>query len=383
LIRNSACAFAPLEDAYLVYNTATRQLHRLNPAAALILELCDGTRHTATICSEVAALLGPDGDKLCTEWIQSALAQHLVLPPSDAATRRSSASFALLAQDLRRDGQVLAAFVCQEHAAALKPERADYWYALGELAHILGRRERARAAYEEYISRQPDDAEVAQILIALRDEPPPSRASDQCIEQLYARFADVYEDNMHGDLQYQAPERLKEALEKNVPVLQDLNVLELGCGTGLAGQHLRRYSRQLVGLDLSPEMIARARLTGLYDALELSEITAWLNVPRATRFDLIVACDTLIYFGDLRQVIVPASRLLIPGGFCAFTVERGENFPFRLTDSGRYSHTAEYVREVAPEAGLSVISLTEGFLRNEYGEPVTGLIALLQKGTQA
>ena len=379
LIPNPACAFAPSDEGYLAYNTDTRQLHRLNPTAALILELCDGRRDTATICGEVSVVLGVDANKLCSDWIESALSQHLVLQRGDATTPPGSELFASFAQNLRREGHVLAAFVCQEYATALAPEREDHWYALGELAHILGRRERARTAYEEYISRQPDDAEVTQILIALRDEPPPSRASDKCIEQIYARFADSYEDNMCADLHYQAPERLKESLESHVAVLQDLDVLELGCGTGLAGRHLRQFARRLAGVDLSPEMIDKAKLTGLYDPLELSEITMWLNTPRTTRFDLIVACDALIYFGDLQQVIVPASRLLRPGGHYAFTLEFGDTFPFRLTDSGRYSHTREYVREVARDAGLTVVNLTEGFLRHEYGEPVTGLIVVLQK----
>jgi predicted TPR repeat methyltransferase len=158
----------------------------------------------------------------------------------------------------------------------------------------------------------------------------------------------------------------------------NLDVLELGCGTGLAGRYLRPRARMLAGIDLSTEMVEKAQSTGLYDALEVIEITSFLD--RETRsFDLIAACDTLIYFGDLRQVILPAALRLRNGGFIAFTVERGNTAPFCLTDSGRYSHTASHIAEIAADARLSVVSLSEGFLRNEYGIPVTGLIALLQK----
>ena len=158
-----------------------------------------------------------------------------------------------------------------------------------------------------------------------------------------------------------------------------MQVLELGCGTGLAAPLLRKRAKYLFGIDLSAEMATRAESTGLYDSIEVAEITEWLSRPGAGSFDLIAACDTLIYFGDLQQVVVPAARLLRPGGWLAFTVERGETIPFQLTDSGRYTHSETHIRDVARKAGLDVATLTEGLLRYEYGKPVVGLVTVLRK----
>jgi predicted TPR repeat methyltransferase len=227
------------------------------------------------------------------------------------------------------------------------------------------------------LSLTPGDAEIEQILVALRDETAPPRASDACIAQLYARFASFYDMNMCAELDYQAPLRIKEALA-SLTLPHAPAILELGCGTGLAGAVLRPRAGTLVGIDLSPEMIERARATGLYDELNVAEITTWL--ARDSRsFDLIVACDTLIYFGDLRQVFVPAVSRLRPGGWFVCTVEAGPNTDFVLTDSGRYAHSAAHVREAAADAVMSVVSISEGFLRNEYGEPVTGLVVVVCK----
>jgi len=378
VIRNPALALAPSEDGYLAYDTESRRLHRLNPAAALIVELCDGMRDIAGISAELSPLLPGVDPNACGKWIETALKDGILKTSGHATAAPSSESLAALAQELRQDGEVLAAFVCQDHATLLAPDDSNRWCVLGELAHIVGRRERAREAYERYMTFEPDDAEVGQILVALRDQAPPPRAPDECIEQLYSRFAGFYEKNMCGDLKYQAPLRLNEALDTQPTLAKNLDALELGCGTGLAAPHLRPRARKLHGLDLSPDMLEKARATGLYDELEVAEITAWLARCTAS-FDLIVACDTLIYFGDLRQVIVPAARLLRPNAFIAFTVERGSTAPYKLTDSGRYSHTESHIRDVARDAGLSVVRLTEGFLRNEYGEPVTGLISLLRR----
>jgi predicted TPR repeat methyltransferase len=60
-------------------------------------------------------------------------------------------------------------------------------------------------------------------------------------------------------------------------------------------------------------------------------------------------------------------------------MERGERFPFQLTDTGRYAHHPDHVREAAAAAGLTVAYLDEAFLRMEYGVPVTGLFAVLKK----
>jgi predicted TPR repeat methyltransferase len=89
-----------------------------------------------------------------------------------------------------------------------------------------------------------------------------------------------------------------------------------------------------------------------------------------------MSCDTLIYFGDLRQVLVPAARRLVPDGVFAFTVEQGTRYPLRLTDSGRFAHHRQHLVEAAADAGLEVVELTEHVLRYEYGTPVTGLVAV-------
>src|SRR5262249_45785841 len=137
--------------------------------------------------------------------------------------------------DLWEEGSMLSAYVCQQHAAELAPEDAEVWYTLGELAHIVGRRDEARAAYERYLEKRPDDAEVEHILISLRGAAAPARVSDRCIEQLYARFAAHYDETMTGDLEYRAPALLRKAVDAALGGRAHLNILDLGCGTGLSG----------------------------------------------------------------------------------------------------------------------------------------------------
>ena len=43
ILRNPRVALAPTDDGYLAFNTENFQLHRLNTAASVIVELANGT----------------------------------------------------------------------------------------------------------------------------------------------------------------------------------------------------------------------------------------------------------------------------------------------------------------------------------------------------
>ena len=383
LFRNPRILLVPGSDGYAAYHTDTGRIHRLNASAALILELFDGTRTMREVCADLQPILGPSGISAAKRWIDYAVSEGFlssVSHPSELLRPFSASAATKRAQRLRDEGQILAAYACQHHVSTLTPENPEVWKDLGELAHILGRREDARNAYEKCLSLHPDDAEIGHILLSLRDECPPPRAPDACVRQIYSRFADYYEENMCDELHYQAPSLLAVAVREAISTRDSLEVLDLGCGTGLIAEHLRPLARRLTGIDLSPEMVDRARQSEFYDLLEVAEITDWLSWDSKPAFDLIVACDTLIYFGDLSQVVVPAANCLGPGGILAFTVEKGShNEPFCLTDSGRYTHTIDHITSVAEDARLGLDRICTEVLRYEYSEPVEGLLVVLSR----
>lgn len=377
---NHRLAITTADDSYLVYDLDSCKLHRLNATAALILELCNGQRSIADISNILDPLL-QNNPISCIDWIKFATDEGLLVTHKSSASevkRPTPQDFRASSIELRADGEILAAFVCQEQATEMESDNAVNWLGLGELAHILGRRDRAREAYQQYLVIQPDNAETRHILDALLDKDPPSRAPDECIVQLYSRFAEFYEHNMCDELDYAAPELVREAIATVLPSPQFISILELGCGTGLAGKYLKPLANTLVGIDLSPDMAAICSATGLYDQIHVAEITAFLANADSVH-QLIVACDTFIYFGDLRQVIFPAVRCLNSGGLFIFTVEKTDFAPFKLTDSGRYAHSKEHIVSTAREAGLEVFGITESILRKEYGNPVLGFVAVLRK----
>ena len=62
-----------------------------------------------------------------------------------------------------------------------------------------------------------------------------------------------------GQLAYAAPQILRELADLVMPGRERLAILDLGCGTGLAGAAFKPLAARLDGIDLSPAMIAKAR----------------------------------------------------------------------------------------------------------------------------
>lgn len=90
--------------------------------------------------------------------------------------------------------------------------------------------------------------------------------------KLYADWATTYDADTTEGMGYVAPdvvaELAAEFLDKGTPVL------DLACGTGQLGVHLRRLGFSTIdGLDLSPEMLAVAEGLGIYRSLGEIDMT--------------------------------------------------------------------------------------------------------------
>jgi len=392
---NPAIGLAADESGYLAYDSEVDRLHELNATGALIIELCDGSRSVDEIRVLAAPFLpedetpAPNGQPgapssqadVVARFISEGLESGLLVPVNGVPLppqQLSPEELTNLIEHLREWGQTQSALRCAKKVTQLTPGDPVAWHTLGRVALAAGERRLAREGYENYFAAHPDDAAIGHVLIALRDEPPPLRASNECVLQNFSEFASNYDSKMREKLNYQAPERLQELILAEMGDAANLAILDIGCGTGLAGVGLKPRAAQLTGIDLSPEMIERSRERGIYDSLEVAEITSWLDHAQI-EFDLIVACDCLVYFGDLEPVARVAAMRLKPGGSFAFTVERGEKYPLCLADSGRFTHHPHHIREVAAKSGLLLARLEEGFLRTEAGAEVIGLLALLRK----
>jgi len=87
-------------------------------------------------------------------------------------------------------------------------------------------------------------------------------------------------------------------------------ILEVGCGTGHWLQAMVGRASRIAGVDLSAEMIARARSSGAMLARARAEALPWKDAS----FDRVVCINALHHFADRPQFFVEARRVLKPGG---------------------------------------------------------------------
>jgi len=287
-----------------------------------------------------------------------------------------------LAAALTAQGKHDEAVVAARRAIELRPDHAHAWRNLSHALHRGGNDAEATRVLEQWLALDPDNAVAAHMLAALGARSAPARAADAYVTEVFDDFAGSFDAVMRG-LEYRAPGLLAERLASDIPVAAaDLDVLDAGCGTGLCAPILRPFARRLIGVDLSPGMIARARARDAYDELVVGELTAFL-ASRKGSFDVIASADTLVYVGDLGPFFVAAADALRPGGLLVFTVEHAADAaePFRLDPTGRYSHTRDGIASGLADGGLTLAAMTEAVLREEQGRPVAGLVVSARNGS--
>jgi predicted TPR repeat methyltransferase len=213
----------------------------------------------------------------------------------------------------------------------------------------------------------------------------PDHPIEGYVRQLFDASAATFDRELVSKLGYDIPKQLVSAVLDVMGTPEGRwDVLDVGCGTGLVGAEIARYSRRLVGVDVAPNMIHRARDRGVYTDLQCVDIMAALSSEAVTnnRFHVVTAADVFIYVGKLEEVIPAIRRVLRPGGTFAFSAEAVESIPeatsfeCRLGIMGRYAHGADYLRHLAALHEFRIELLRPARIRCEHRRPVEGWLTV-------
>lgn len=114
----------------------------------------------------------------------------------------------------------------------------------------------------------------------------------------YRDFAGHYDASFADALGYVYPRAVAAALLATLSKdNQQGRILDIGCGTGLVGEHLRKARLDLIidGVDISPEMLRVAAQKNLYDQLIEADLTADLKADLATGYAAIISAGTFTH----------------------------------------------------------------------------------------
>lgn len=301
------------------------------------------------------------------------LRRGLELVPGDVMLRR------LLARDLSDQGNHPEALTLWDALIAEQPQDAQSLVGRVQTCIAAGTPEAAADSARALLAQAPDDAVYQYYAQITRGETPTEQPAD-LTRSMFDGMAEFYDLHMVRGLKYQLPKQVGDMILARHPD-KKINVLDLGCGTGLLGVCLGRLDGALVGVEPSTKMIEQAARHNVYDRFHTVNLHDALRETPGDLYQVIAALDVFIYAGDMTHAIPNAHRVLAPGGMFVFSCETAPEAgaDLVLQPSGRYAHKRSHIEALCKTAGFATVEVQDTALREENRQPVQGFVVTAYK----
>lgn len=256
-----------------------------------------------------------------------------------------------------------------ERALALDPRHTEAAYGLANVYRAEGDLESAAQAYRRVLRQDADHEEARYFLAAVTGKTPAS-IPHTLVRDLFDQYSPRYDKHLVDGLNYQVPHHLRKAAAAVYTACTPWRIIDLGCGTGLAASCFRDLAGQLVGVDLSREMLQKAKQRGIYDELKNEDLVAALQ-RRGEPYNLAIAADVLPYLGEIQPLFSACRSALRRGGHFAFSAEINESEqPYTLLRCGRFAHGRGYLDRLAKRERFLVKYYDQIVGRREKGRAI-------------
>ncbi len=296
------------------------------------------------------------------ERLSEALEEYRAAVILNPRSAEISNNIGIILKDLGEFEDALGLFF---NAYNLDADRIDFSVNIMETLILFYRKNKDDALLiaENWLKHSPQNVFAQRVNAAFKGE----KLEDNKVfsEKLFDNFADNYELVLKK-IAYGVPRRIKD-LAGNVKGA----VVDLGCGSGLVGEVLKNGENQIIGVDISQNMLNKAAEKGIYSELIKSDILDFCQqrLPQL-QTSLIVAADVFGYIGNLAPVISA-----LKGKNICFSIEvSAETDDYKLNDAGRYLHNPAYIENLLQTNGFTQINKYDLVLRQENGADVKGLL---------
>ncbi|MBS0290384.1 MAG: tetratricopeptide repeat protein [Proteobacteria bacterium] len=276
---------------------------------------------------------------------------------------------------------------CYEQVLRLNPQHAHSHHNLATIYLHQQQKDKALIHYQKALALEPSNKTAEHMIAALNNKTQAQGAPTEYIRALFDQYAYSYDNQVKTQLQYKVPQLLREAISPFVQNTSPLKMLDLGCGTGLCSPWFADITSKMIGVDISPNMIAVAHNLGAYHKLYTIDIFSFLESCKE-EFNLIVAADVFVYFGELEQVFQQSYRILSSGGLFCFSIENltfeeiqsdKNHALFQLRSTGRYAHHPDYIHQLCRSIGFKINVEKKQTLRLQEEASIFGNLYVLQK----
>jgi predicted TPR repeat methyltransferase len=287
---------------------------------------------------------------------------------------------------LAKQGRIVEALDQAEIVSRSSEDPAFPHSAMGDLLARCGASEAALVCYRTHLGRHPNDEEgIGLRLAALGGGPMPERASDGHLDRLYSARASNWDQKAKEATGYFGAALVAAMLARFSNETAKLDIIDIGCGTGLVGSLVAHKAKSLIGVDASLPMLERARATGLYQHLQHGDLVAFMK-EQTERCDAVTCAATLIHFGDLRLAFEAVASSLRDRGLFVLTLFPNENeddVAVNASDGwiqgGLFKHGRNYVKRLAETSGFTVEAIETGIHEYYEQKPVMALVIALRR----
>ena len=145
-----------------------------------------------------------------------------------------------------------------------------------------------------------------------------SSKDNEELAERYDQWAKEYDQELEEDYGWQIPRLMADTLTHYTP--QSGRILDAGAGTGLVGQFLGALGYgNLVAMDLSKEMLNKAREKGVYQEFHQMDMAKTLNFPDDS-FEAIVCAGVLTFSHAPAKSLYEMVRVTKPGGHILYSL---------------------------------------------------------------
>ena len=282
---------------------------------------------------------------------------------------------------LQKQGRLEDAIASCRRALAIRSDDVKAHETLGLVFHSRGEVSEAADHYRRALELGSPNPMIRHALAALNGEDLGAIPA-QVVTGLFDGYASRFDTHLVGELDYSAPKLMRAAVGRLTHDRRRFrHAVDLGCGTGLIGEHFKDTVTRIDGVDLSLKMLEEARRRQIYGRLEQGEIVSWLerSATEALSVDIVLSADVFIYVGNLEPAFKAVSAILAVDGLFVFSVEHLAQGTFELLPTFRYAHSTPYVRQLAARHGFAVELCEQVSLRREKTVIIGGAIFVLTR----
>jgi len=273
-----------------------------------------------------------------------------------------------------------------EKVIELKPSHGEAYHNLATIYLHLNNKEKALSHFKSALKYMPNNDTAQHMILALEGKSSEQGAPLEYTRALFDQYAYNYDAHVKNELKYQVPFLLRQMVTPYLSqsIHAPWKILDLGCGTGLCAPYFADLAADLIGVDVSPNMLEVAKKSNAYFKLVVDDAVHYLK-QKNDEYELILCADVLVYFGSLEEIFHYVHRALKTNGLFCFSVEAlteqeissVENPRYVLRTTGRYAHHPHYIDSLSQH--FTIETQQNEVIRYQDGQALQGILYVLRK----